>query len=113
LLVTLLLVDGSAQLKNLARRMPSSLRYWTVRRRVIAGYWDASAVFDDLAVAAMMSLPPSADGRIHAIADKTLKQQSGKKQPLAHKTRMNEYARYVFGECCAGSARPPGLAKWS
>ncbi len=97
LLVTLLLVDGSAQLKNLTRRMPSTIRYWTVRRMVMAGYWDASAVFDDLAIAAIRALPPSADGRIHVIADKTIKQKSGKKQPLAHKTRMNNYARYVFG----------------
>lgn len=97
LLVTLLLVDGSAQLKNLARLMPSSLRYWTVRRMVSAGYWDASTVFNDLAVAALMSLPPPADGRLHVIVDKTIKQKSGKKLPLGHKTRMNEYARYVFG----------------
>lgn len=97
LLVTLLLVDGSAQLKNLTRRMPSTIRYWTVRRMVMAGYWDASAVFDDLAIAAIRALPPSADGRIHVIADKTIKQKSGKNQPLAHKTRMNNYARYVFG----------------
>lgn len=97
LLVTLLLVDGSAQLKNLTRYMPESLRYWTVRRMVIAGYWDASALFHDLALAALRSLPPPADGRLHLIADKTIKQKSGQKLPLAHKTRMNQYARYVFG----------------
>src|SRR5262249_16892549 len=34
LLVTLLLVDGSAKLKNLTRLIPASLRYWTVRRMV-------------------------------------------------------------------------------
>ena len=97
LLVTLLLVDGSAQLKNLTRRMPQSLRYWTVRRMVIAGYWDVSAVFDELALAALLSLPPPADGRLHLIADKTIKPKSGKKQPFARKTRMDEYSPYVFG----------------
>src|SRR5262252_4554789 len=87
LLVTLLLVDGSAQLKNLARLMPPSLRYWTVRRMVSAGYWDASALFDDLVIAALRALPPPADGRLHVIVDKTIKQKSGKKLPLGHQTR--------------------------
>jgi hypothetical protein len=41
LLVTRLLVDGSAQLKNLTRLMPASLHYWTVRRMVNAGYWNS------------------------------------------------------------------------
>jgi hypothetical protein len=75
------MVDGNGQLKNLTRRMPESLRYWTVRRMVIAGYWDISALFHDLARAALLSLPPPADGRFHLIADKTIKRKSGKKQP--------------------------------
>ena len=49
---------------------------------VIAGYWDVSAVFDDLALAALLTLPPPADGRLHLIADKTIKPKSGKKQPV-------------------------------
>jgi hypothetical protein len=36
LLLTLLLVNGSAKLKNLTRLMPGSSRYWTVRRMVNA-----------------------------------------------------------------------------
>jgi hypothetical protein len=96
-LVTLLLVDGSARLKHLTRRMPASLRYWTVRRMVNAGYWDASAAFDELVVATFFALPPPADGTIYLIGDKTIKQKSGKKQPLAHKTRMNKFERFVFG----------------
>ncbi len=64
LLVTLLLVDGSAQLKNLTRRMPKTLRYWTVRRMVIAGYWDGSTVFHELAQAALLTLPPPADVKL-------------------------------------------------
>ncbi|MGE0887739.1 MAG: hypothetical protein AB7P14_29815 [Blastocatellales bacterium] len=64
LLVTLLLVDGSEQLKNLTRYMPESLRYWTVRRMVIAGYWNASAAFHDLVLAVLCTLQPPADGRL-------------------------------------------------
>ena len=64
---------------------------------VIAGYWDVSAVFHDLAQAALLTLPPPADGRLHLIADKTIKPKSGKKQPFARKTRMDEYSPYIFG----------------
>jgi hypothetical protein len=96
-LVTLLLVDGSARLKHLTCRMPASLRYWTVRRMVNAGYWNASAALDELVVATFFALPPPADGTIYLIADKTIRQKSGKKQPLAHKTRMNKFERFVFG----------------
>src|SRR5262245_17097862 len=96
--VTLLLVDGSAKLKNLTRLMPASLRYWMVRRMVTAGSWDATAALDELVVATFFALPPPADGTLSLIGDKTLQQKSGKKQPLARKTRRNEFARSVFGQ---------------
>jgi hypothetical protein len=89
LLVTLLLTQGAAKLKNLTRLVPRRLRYWTVLRMVKAKYWDASALFDQVAVAALLTLPPPACRRLYLIADKTTQQKSGKKTPLAHKTRMN------------------------
>lgn len=97
LLVTLLLAQGAANLKNLTRSMPRSIQYWTVLRMVKAGYWDTSALLDEMAVAALASLPPPADHTIYVIGDKTTKEKTGKKMPLGHKTRMNEYAPYVFG----------------
>jgi hypothetical protein len=45
----------------------------------------------------LLTLPPPADGRLHLIADKTIKPKSGKKQPFARKTRMDEYSPYIFG----------------
>jgi len=76
--------------------MPASLRYWTVRRMVNAEYWDGAAIFDELVVANFPSPPPPADGTIYLISDKTIKQKRRKKQPLAHKARLYEFARYVF-----------------
>src|SRR5215813_774417 len=98
LFVTLLLVDGSAQLKNLTRLMPASWRSWTVRRMANAGSWNGSAALDERVVATCFALPPPADGTLSLIGDQPLQQQSGKKQPLAHKTRRNEFARSVFGQ---------------
>jgi len=97
LLVTLLLTQGAARLKNLTRLMPRRLCYWTVLRMVKAGYWDASVLLDQMAVTALLTLPPPACPTLYLIADKTTQQKSGKKMPLAHKTRMNEFAPYVFG----------------
>jgi hypothetical protein len=97
LLVTLSLTQGAAKLKNLTRLMPRSLCYWTVLRLVKAGYWDASALLDQMAMAALLTLPPPECRTLYLIGDKTTHQKTGKKTPLAHKTRMNEFAPYVFG----------------
>jgi hypothetical protein len=77
--------------------MPRTVRYWTIRRFVQAGYWDASALIDELAQAALMTLPPPADATIYLIGDLTLKEKSGRRMPLVHKTRMNHYSSYIFG----------------
>ena len=97
LLVALLLVQGAAALKPLTHLMPTNLRYWTVLRMVKAGYWDSTALLDDLAQATLLSLPPPPDGTLHLIGDKTTCAKTGKLLPCAHLTRMNEYAAYVYG----------------
>jgi hypothetical protein len=97
LLVMMILVQGSASLKNLARQMPRSLHYWTVLRMVKAGYWDAAALITELAQATLYSVPPPADGVLYVIGDKTISGKTGEKQPLAAYTRMNEYQRFTFG----------------
>lgn len=97
LLVTLSLTQGAAQIKNLTRLMPRGLRYWTVLRLVKAGYWDASALLDRMAQAALLTLPPPACPTLYLIGDKTTQRKTGKKTPLAHKTRLNDFAPYVFG----------------
>ena len=97
LLVTLLLTQGAAKLTNLTRLMPRRLCYWTVLRMVKAGYWDCAQLLDEMAVAAILTLPPPQDRTIYLIGDKTTQKKTGEKMPLAHKTRLNEFAPYVFG----------------
>ncbi len=97
LLVALLLEQGSASLKNMTRLMQTSVRYWAVLRMVKAGYWEASALIDEIALAIFATLPPSADRTLSLIGDKTTKEKTGKQMPLAYKTRMKEFASYVFG----------------
>ena len=53
--------------------MPRSVRYWAIRRFVQAGYWDPSALIDELSQAAMLTLPPPADRTIYLIGDLTIK----------------------------------------
>jgi hypothetical protein len=101
LLVTLAICQCQAKLKDLTRMMPRAVRYWAIRRFVQAGYWDASALIsaliDELAQAAPLTLPPPADGMIYLIGDLTIKQKSGRRTPQVHKTRMNHFSFYVYG----------------
>ena len=97
LLVTLILIQGSATLKNLTRHLSPCLCYWTVLRMVRAGYWNASALITELAQATVYTLPPPADRVVYLVGDKTVSGKTGEKQPLASYTRMNNYQRFAFG----------------
>jgi Transposase DDE domain len=96
LLVALILAQGSATLKQLTRTLPRCLQYWTVLRMVRAGYWHASDLIQMLASPLLALLPPPVDGTLYLIADTTLIGRTGKKQPLAHYTRLNEFERFTF-----------------
>jgi hypothetical protein len=98
LLVTLIVIEGGATLKALTRLMPRSLAYGTVLRMLRSGYWDAAALVEEGSVAVLATLPPPADGVLHLSGDSTVTERTGEKQPLARKTRTNEYAPYVFGQ---------------
>jgi DDE superfamily endonuclease len=97
LLVSLLLCQGPATLKQLARALPRRLHYWSLLRLLRAGYWDAADLLAELACAVLTTLPPPADGTLYLIADTTLRGKTGKKQPLAHHTRLNQHEPFVFG----------------
>src|SRR3982750_2976073 len=97
LLVSLLLCQGSATLKQLVRLLPSRLHYWSLLRLLRAGYWDAADLLAELARTVLATLPPPADGTLYLIADTTLRGKAGRKQPLAHRTRLNQHEPFVFG----------------
>src|SRR5499426_4368757 len=63
-----------------------------------SGYWDAADLVEELSVATLATLPPPADGVMHLRGDSPLTARTGEQQPLARKTRTNEYAPYVFGQ---------------
>ena len=97
LLVSLLLCQGSATLKQLVRFMPPRLQYWSGLRLLRAGYWEAADLLAEMARAVLATLPPPADGTLYLIADTTIRGKTGKKQPLAHHTRLNQHEPFVFG----------------
>jgi hypothetical protein len=88
LLVTLIVVPGSATVKNLTRTRPRALASGTVRRMVRAGYWDATALISHVAQATLTSWPAPADGVLSLIGDKRIKGKTGENQPLEAYTRM-------------------------
>jgi hypothetical protein len=97
LLTTLLLSQGAATLKQLARLMPRRLHYWSLLRLLRAGNWDAADLLTEMARAVLATLPPPVDGTLYLIADTTIRGKTGKKQPLAHHTRLNQHEPFVFG----------------
>ena len=78
--------------------MPPSLAYWTVLRMLRSGYWDATCLVTQLGTTRARNLPPPADRVLHLTADLTVLTKTGEHQPLARKTRLNEYAPYIFGQ---------------
>src|SRR3982750_1765276 len=106
LLVSLLLCQGSATLKQLVRFMPPRLQYWSGLRLLRAGYWEAADLLAEMARAVLATLPPPADGTLYLIADTTIRGKTGKKPPLAHHTRLNQHEAFVFGH-----SRRPGVGR--
>jgi hypothetical protein len=98
LLVTLIVSEGGARLKALTCLMPRFLAYWTVLRMTRSGYWDAAFLVEEVSLAVLATLPPPADGVLYLTGDSTIPARTGAHQPLARKTRPNEYAPYVFGQ---------------
>jgi hypothetical protein len=65
LLVSLLLCQGSATLKQLVRFLPPRLQYWSILRLLRAGYWEGADLLAEMARAVLATLPPPADGTLY------------------------------------------------
>jgi Transposase DDE domain len=97
LLVAHLVCFEKATLQGLARYIPRHVAAWHLRRLVAAGRWQWARVLEWLVSQALAAFPPPCDGVLYLVADSTLKGKRTKKNPLAKKSRLNEYAPYTFG----------------
>jgi hypothetical protein len=97
LLVAHLVCFGKATVQGLARYTPTHVAAWHLRRLLAAGRWQWDRVLEWLVREALAAFPPPKDGVLYLVVDSTLKGKRGKKNPLAKKGRLNEYAPFTFG----------------
>jgi hypothetical protein len=97
LLVAHLVCFGKATVQGLARYTPRHVAAWHLRRLLAAGRWPWARVLEWLVSEALAAFPPPKEGVLYLVVDSTLKTKRSKKNPLAKKGRLNEYAPYTFG----------------
>jgi Transposase DDE domain len=97
LLVAHLVCFGKATVQGLARYTPRHVAAWHLRRLLAAGRWPWARVLEWLVSETLAAFPPPRDGVLYLVVDSTLKGKRSKKNPLAKKGRLNEYAPYTFG----------------
>jgi hypothetical protein len=97
LLVAHLVCFGKATVQGLARYTPRHVAAWHLRRLLAAGRWQWAWVLEWLVSETLAAFPPPKDGVLYLVVDSTLKEKRSKKNPLAKKGRLNEYAPYTFG----------------
>lgn len=97
LLVAHLVCYGKATVQGLARYTPNHVAAWHLRRLLAAGRWPWARVLEWLVRETLAAFPPPRDGVLYLVVDSTLKDKRSKKNPLAKKGRLNEYAPFTFG----------------
>jgi len=97
LLVAHLVCFEKATLQALSRQIPGRVAAWHLRRLLAAGRWQWARALEWLVTQALAAFPPPRDGVLYLVVDSTLKGKRTKKNPLAKKGRLNEYAPYTFG----------------
>jgi hypothetical protein len=97
LLVAHLVCYEQATLQALARYIPGHVAAWHLRRVLAAGRWQWAHVLEWLVSPALAAVPSPKDGVLSLVVDSTLKGKRTKQNPLAKKSRLNEYAPYTFG----------------
>jgi hypothetical protein len=86
-----------ATVQALARYMPGPVAAWHVRRLLAAGRWQWARVREWRGSEALAAFPPPRDGVLYLVVDSTRKEKRSKKNPLAKKGRLTEYAPYTVG----------------
>jgi hypothetical protein len=97
LVMALIRDPGKGTRKGRTPSLPATRKYWTPRRMIRSGQWDAAAVVGDLATATLRALPPPADRVLSLIGDSPVTEKRGHKQPLGRPTRHREHAPYPCG----------------
>jgi hypothetical protein len=97
LLVAHLICCEKATRQGLARYIPGHIAAWHLRRLLAGGRWQWLVVQEWLVCQALAAFPPPRDGVLYLVVDSTWKGKRSKQNPLAKKTRLNEYAPYTFG----------------
>ena len=97
LLVAHLSCFEKATLQALARHIPGHVAAWHLRRLLAAGRWPWARALEWLVSQALAAFPPPRNGVLYLVVDSTLKGKRTKQNPLAKKTRLNDYAPFTFG----------------
>lgn len=97
LLVALCLDRGKGRVKELSDLMPDRVKYWALLRLLRSGYWNEQELIEGFSTDLLRMLPAPADGRLHLIGDKCLKDKRGKLHPFGHQTKSSKYAKAEFG----------------
>src|SRR5262249_48768910 len=97
LLVAHLVCCEKATLQGLARYLPTHVAAWHLRRLLAAGRWQWARVLEWLGSPTLSAFPPPRRGVLYFGVGSTPQGQRTKKNPLAKKGRLNEYAPYTFG----------------
>src|SRR5262245_23711499 len=97
LLVAHVVCFEKATLQGRARYIPRHIAAWHLRRLVAAGRWQWARVLEWLVSETLAAFPPPKDGVLYLVVDSTLKNKRSKKNPLAKKGRLNEYAPFTCG----------------
>jgi hypothetical protein len=92
LLVAPLSCFEKATRQGLARYIPGHIAAWHLRRLLAGGRWQWLVVQEWLVCQALAAFPPPRDGVLYLVVDSTLKGKRSNQNPLAKKTRLNEYA---------------------
>jgi Transposase DDE domain len=97
LMVAQLVCFEKATFKAWGRYTPRHVAGWHLRRLVACSRWPWEQVLQWLVTQALAAFPPPCDGVLFLVVDSTLKGKRAKKNPLAKKGRLDEYAPYTFG----------------